>query len=115
MAATTELTPILTPIQPEQVTASNTTLFHIAAERLGDASMWNYILGMNPGLINSDGLWDYQISGVQAIALPITGQSTSNGGILNAFPAPSISIPDSFNADFNYQFIGGGATTGGIL
>ena len=104
MATTTELTPILTPIQPEYVTASNTTLFHIAAEYLGDATMWNYVLGMNPAQMNADGFWEYDIGGAATIALPLPGQNVSNGGVLNAFPAPGVFPARSFSADFGYQF-----------
>lgn len=106
MATTTTAVPaILTPIQPQTIQATDTTLFHLAAYYLGDVTLWNYLVLLNPQFINSDGFFDYEVTGAQTVTLPLPGTFVSNGGILNAFPTPAGGLPArEFNNDFDYAF-----------
>lgn len=105
MAQTVEIPTILTPIPAITKTVSNTTLFHLAAQFLGDATMWNFIVARNPGMLNADGFWEYDIAGTATIIMPPKGANVSNGGILNAFPVPAAEPVKDFNDDFAaYRF-----------
>lgn len=57
------------------VRASNTTLFDIAAQEFGDATLWYVIARLN-------GLTDPWIEGLQEIKVPQDEGLVSNGGIL---------------------------------
>lgn len=46
------------------ITVSNTTLFHVAASVLGDATQWNRIAALN-------GLVDPMLAGVVTLRLPV--------------------------------------------
>lgn len=104
MATVVNIPSILSPIKAPTVVANNTTLFHIAAQQLGDATDWNYVLALNPKLINADGFWEYVLPGASTINVPPVGSVTSNGGILNAFPAPGVTVTRDFSSGFNYGF-----------
>ena len=62
------------PLVNRIVTASNTTLFALAAQYLGDATRWNEIAAAN-------GLIDPWIGPALTINIPVS-QGISNGGIL---------------------------------
>ena len=51
-------------MQATTVTVSNTTLFHVAAAVLGDATQWNRIAALN-------GIDDPMIVGVVTLVLPV--------------------------------------------
>ena len=51
-------------MQTKTVTVSNTTLFHVAAAALGDATQWNRIAALN-------GIDDPVIVGVVTLVLPM--------------------------------------------
>lgn len=57
------------------VTVSATTLFHVAAEQLGDATQWNRIAALN-------GLWDPVITGLTTLKIPAVNAQAGNGGVL---------------------------------
>jgi len=57
------------------VTVSATTLFHVAAEQLGDATQWNRIAALN-------GLWDPMITGLVTLKIPTSNARAGNGGVL---------------------------------
>jgi len=50
------------------VSFSNTTLFHIAAEYLGDATRWDELAALNH-------LSDPQITGIRHLKLPVQDQA----------------------------------------
>ncbi len=60
-------------VPAEEIQVSGTTLFHIAAQKLGDATQWNRIAELN-------GLTDPWIGPLTTILIPRAG--ASNGGIL---------------------------------
>ncbi len=51
-------------MQNSTVTVSNTTLFHVAAAALGDATQWDRIAALN-------GLDDPLVTGVMTLVLPV--------------------------------------------
>lgn len=57
------------------VRVANTTLFHLAAEYLGDATLWYVIAAAN-------NLTDPWVSGIAEISIPQRATVNSNGGIL---------------------------------
>lgn len=102
MADVSELPTILSPIPATTVTVTSTTLFHVAADNFGDAMLWNRVLVNNPKQINADGFWEYDVPGIETLTLP-PQSTTSNGGILDAFPAPAAK-PRRFSNDFDFRF-----------
>ncbi len=56
-------------MQTKTLTASNTTLFHVAAAALGDATQWNRIAALN-------GIDDPMIVGVVTLILPVPSASS---------------------------------------
>lgn len=66
----------MTPITaPSTVTVSGTTLFHLAVQAYGDATLWNRIAYAN-------GLVDPWISGIATLVIPRDNGKPGNGGIL---------------------------------
>ena len=54
------------------IRVANTTLFHVAAQQLGDATQWNRIAALN-------GLTDPVIKGVCVLLIPTYDASLSGG------------------------------------
>ena len=65
----------------ETFNASATTLFHIAAAFLGDATQWTRLAAMNQSAVTANDFIDPWITALTPIAIP--GAGVSNGGILN--------------------------------
>jgi hypothetical protein len=66
------------PVQT--VPASATTLFHLAAHHLGDATQWTRLAAMNQDALTVNDFIDPWISARLDIDIP--GPGVSNGGIL---------------------------------
>lgn len=65
---------IPSPLTSKVVQVSSTTLFHVAAAQLGDATKWNQVAGLNS-------LLDPWIAGsIVTLSIPANNQN-SNGGI----------------------------------
>jgi hypothetical protein len=64
----------------ETVQASATTLFHLAAQYLGDARQWTRLAAMNQSAVTVNDFIDPWITALTAIEIP--GPGVSNGGIL---------------------------------
>lgn len=62
-------------VSARTVRVSNTTLFHVAAQYLGDATLWTAIAALN-------GMTDPQIVGLTTLTVPQGTGLVSNGGIL---------------------------------
>lgn len=58
------------------VTVVNTTLFHVAALYLGDATLWNLIA-------NANGLTDPFLSGTVWLVLPLVPSTSTSAGALS--------------------------------
>jgi hypothetical protein len=64
------------------VTVSNTSLFQVAADHLGDATQWDRIAKANPSVVNgmtASGFVDPWIAGTVTLIIP-QKRSVSNGG-----------------------------------
>ncbi len=58
------------------VTVVNTTLFHVAALYLGDATLWNLIA-------NANGLTDPVVNGTVQLVLPLIPSTSKSTGLLS--------------------------------
>lgn len=58
------------------VTVVNTTLFHVAALYLGDATLWNLIA-------NANGLTDPIVDGTVQLVLPLVPSTPTSAGALS--------------------------------
>lgn len=104
MANITNVPTIVSPIQATTAPTGFTTAFHVAANYLGDATMWDRVMVLNPGLINADGFWEYDFSTVPMVNVPPLGSVASDGGIMQSFPVPQTPVTREFNNDFNFRF-----------
>lgn len=67
---------LITARSVRTVTVSATTLFHVAAEELGDATQWTRIARMN-------GLFDPWIEGIVTLKIPtFDAAANGSGGVL---------------------------------